>query len=521
MAVNINNVSCKLIGISCLEDDIRTRVQRAWDNRFQKHNTFWVDIDKKDQTVNIARKIALTMAQHGIEMQLGQTVVLAVFMDLTKNPDPNLLDEIAELPDKLNRALGCNVPVTLTFADLGEMAFAENQGQLRSYVATVVDGHKRFPDTRKQLVLVAKPPLALEENDKSWKAVMVLLDVLRRTTDPAGMLPVAGGDDPNNDVGFLRYGEYDEVETTKLNTELASIEVALGNGGETELHEILLNKLSLIDEEIRSGWEVDGNLQPIHPGMIVEGRLARSRARKGRNAQFEEARNATWTAIEATGRHMREDIRAAYAPLIQKAEILLDTYIQQAGVGVELEENTVKMQTALSVPVSRPASPEDPVLAYSENGYANEIGCYLQATRENASYEVKRKFVDAILAAYNNRPKDMYINKKRILKERKDEINRQLSKLMKLQELIDKSAQGRLLPETSFNPGLGGGNQCRFMLCRKYDAEADAACLVTATNVFFIDSVHGGLKYLDNAPVKSIQLLMFNCDPVRLDDLIK
>ena len=48
--------------------------------------------------------------------------------------------------------------------------------------------------------------------------------------------------------------------------------------------------------------------------------------------------------------------------------------------------------------------------------------------------------------------------------------------------------------------------------------ELDAACPAVT---YFIDEKFGGLKVLDEAPINALQLLLFDCDDQRLEDLIK
>ena len=47
-----------------------------------------------------------------------------------------------------------------------------------------------------------------------------------------------------------------------------------------------------------------------------------------------------------------------------------------------------------------------------------------------------------------------------------------------------------------------------------------AACTGALVTVYYIDAKFGGLKLLDNAPIKAVQLLQFQFSDERLENLI-
>jgi hypothetical protein len=75
---------------------------------------------------------------------------------------------------------------------------------------------------------------------------------------------------------------------------------------------------------------------------------------------------------------------------------------------------------------------------------------------------------------------------------------------------------------TCFYPVLGGGKQSNWAIARTLEDadELDAHCTGSKTSVYFIDEETGGLKTVDNAPIKALQILLFDCDDDRLRDLI-
>ena len=81
----------------------------------------------------------------------------------------------------------------------------------------------------------------------------------------------------------------------------------------------------------------------------------------------------------------------------------------------------------------------------------------------------------------------------------------------------------RLLPESSFNPVIPGGSQLRAAVCRRAgdEEELDAACQLGHSYSYYIDETYGALREKDGAPIKAVQLCLFDCEEERLRDLIR
>lgn len=492
---------------------------QQWNNRFHEHETFWVDVQPDQTASGIAKMVTQMITAQGIMTLAGQTVVMAVFLDLTQSPKEKLISEILKVPTLLNNVLGCTVPLTMEFGYLDEMAFADKV-MLRGNAKQIVHINAEYPQKRIQLCLLAKSPLVQEEDDNSWKAAIVLLDVLRRMSAPASFVPVGGGGNPNDDIGFIRFGDYNAKKVERLNTEKEKLAVALGNGGQNELKVAVDSALSAIESDIEENYLINSSCQPIHPHMIVDGFLAKKSAARGRNSQFNMARNATWSALEQTGKNLCSLITEAYQSRIANTDAELAKFIEKAGVGIELEEDSALMSGILQPEKVRIPEPMAPGLAYSETGYTTEIEKYLKDMRHYAAGKVKQAYAQALYDSYRAIDVAQFAEKRAQLNKHLANVNIHLTGLLSRNKFFDMVATEAQLPQATFFPVLGGGSSASFVLCRKQQDHADLN-QVCPHKTFYIDEKFGGLKTLDESPMMALQLLLFDCDDQRLEDLIK
>lgn len=519
MPNNISVVQCKLIGISCLEGKERQRVMQEWDERFQEHEAFWVDAKAGQNTMSLAQTIAGMIRSQGITALSGQSIVMAVFLDLTREPDEALLGEILKVPKVLSKALGCMVPLTLEFGFLAELAFGDAEA-LKANVRKVVDMNCQNTSQRKQLCLVGISPLWQKDEDISWKSVMICLDLLRRDSSPAAMIPVDGVNACNN-VGFLRYGEYDEEKLQHLAAEMERIERARSANGAMEFRNALNMALGRIESDVEKLYPVDGGCQPIHPKMYPEGFIERVAAQHGNNP-FATARNHTLHALSITSRQLKDTIFAAYRDQIQDAPAYLIQYMKKANIGIELESDRKQMEDILSPEPIGMAEPMMPSLAYMETGYTIEIDNYLKGVRRYAGAKARHDFAKALLEAYRQVPDSQYSQRRSVLQQDYTNVQNKIGRLMTKQQLLDIVASGGVLPGSAFRPTRAAGRNAYWALCRdvQIGAQMDAALASTMAIGYFIDATYGGLKMLDNAPMKAVQLLQFECNDDCLQDLI-
>ena len=513
MANDIRTVHCKLISLCSLQGEVRQQVRQEWEERFHEHETFWLDVEESQSGVDMARAVTHLIRNQGIMSMAGKKVIIAAFFDLAHAPNEDLAKEIAQVPALLKGALGCTVALTMEFGNLGEMAFADKD-QLRSHVKRIVEVNRENPNDKKQLCLVASSPLVLPEDDSSWKAVMVSLDVLRRLSAPAQA--VEGGN-PDGDVGFIRYGEYDARKLEELTDRKAKLQTALGKDGETQLRSLIQNELSAMLMEIEENYVVTGSVQPIHPDMVVNGSINRWRAAHGSLPSFEAAKSSTWSAMDLTGQNLLSMIDAGCRERIGNADSHLARLLEQAGVGIQLEADAERMQAILRPEKMTVAPPLAPSLAYKPEGW------YLLGVRRHAAAKAKQDVAQSLLDAYRKIPASVYTDKQSKLTKQLKQVETRLGNIMSRGELINLLPTGAPLPETCFFPILGGGFTASWAICREpADAvDLDAVCGGGNTTVYYIDKNVGGLKLVDNAPIKAVQIVLSNCDDAHLNDMIR
>ena len=515
----INTAHCKLVGLCCLTGEERKRVYREWNERFHEHESFWLDVKAGQSAIDITRNVAQLIREQGIVHMAGTMVVIAAFLDLTAAPDAAMLKEICDVADRLHGALGCNVEVTAQFGHLGELAFADKQA-LRDYAAQAVAVNHGNPNALRPLYLVGSSPLVLPEDDNCWKAVMVFLDVLRRETAPATMIR---GGNPDGDIGFLRYGEYDQKKLGWLTSEHTRLTKGLSDEGEGALDTLLKEVYSGFVTEIREKYQPDGNAQPLHPDMIVTGAIRRWQAEHGHLASFEAAKNSTWAALALPGKRLQEIILESYGEMIGNADIYLAKYLEKAGVGVALEKNAPRMELRLTPQKIHTPAPQPPVLNYRSSGrWTQEINDYLNSVVEYAAAKVKFTYGEALLAAYKKVPAESYAAREKDMRLQLSRVETRLKGVMDRQQFISLATTTTPLPLACFFPVLGGGSQSNWVLTREQDdfQMLTGMCSGTQNVVYYIDERTGGLKLVDNAPVKKLQAMIFNCDQNRLQDLI-
>lgn len=519
MPSNISIAQCKMIAISCLQGRERERVMQEWNERFQEREAFWLDAQAGQKAGEMVKAIADMVRAQGITALNGQTLVMAVFLDLTREPDEALLGEIVKVPQRLTSALGCMVPLTLEFGYLAVKAFGDADS-LKANVQKTVDINCQNPNQRKQLCLVAVSPLWQQDEDVSWKAVMVCLDLLRRNTAPATMVPVEGAT-PCNNVGFLRYGEFDQDRRRRLLAEKERLDHALSSNGAIEFKGVVSMALGKIESDVVARYAVDGNSHPIHPGMYPEGFFDKRKAARGQEP-FASARNSTWHALDMTGKQLKETILESYREQIGNAAVYLGQYIKEAGIGIDLESDQKQMLALLEPEPIGMAEPMTPNLAYMETGYASVIDDYLKSVRRYAGAKARYEFAKALKEAYLQIPVESYNQRKADLQQKRKNVNEKLNMLMTQQQLINMVAMGSELPGSAFSITRAVGTSAYWAVCRDLQiGEAmDKALMGTMATGFFIDATYGGLKLLDNAPLKAVQLLQFNCNDACLEDLI-
>lgn len=517
---NVDQVYCKLIGLSCLKGELSQKVSQEWESRFYTNEAFWHEIPQGQTAGDAVQQIARQISEQGIYSMNNMPVIAALFLDLTENLPAQQLEVALETPRLLSSASGCKLMILPVFGYLGTVALVMDKNVLRQRVSHILE-QLSATSVAAQLCMIADPLLNQMGSRHNWKAALIWLDALRRNSDPLSIWPSVQNLEGAG-VGFIRYGEYDERKMEDLHNQSARLKKALEDTDDGPLYSRLEREHEEILRQIEAVYPVNGNDQPIHPDMNVSGCFNIKKTRRGMNPSFNAAQARTQGALQLTAERLRESIEARYLQKYADADQWLDLLFRESEIGVQLEEDGPKIRRILLQKVTAQVQPNLPPLSYCETGYAASVGSYLEMMRAWAAEHVWSELMSRLLSAYQARTNVYYEKKRTALAEEKKIVDARLGSLLNKQALIDRAARGADLPEADFYPTIGGGAMTRLLFCRNQpDAQqCDKACMGSATAVYCVDEKCGGLKTVDSAPVKALQILMM--DPqTHLDNLIK
>jgi len=261
---NITSIEHKLFGLCCLQGAERDRIRSLWDSRFSPKTAFWADAEDCDCN-SIMLKFRDLLTAQGITSMAGEKCVVALFLDFSVAMDPARMRDLYQLPRNLQVFLGCSVVTTLQFGHLGTLDRVHNKVPIENALQGVnLNGELTIGFPR--LYLVSTPFLGAEVSPH-WKSVLLLLDILRRDPHPNDALPQTPDGNASNDVGFLRYSEFQAGSETELRRRLDELKKQLGGVGEDLLSGAVSTELSRLEEKAKHIFQVDGTFQPQHPDI--------------------------------------------------------------------------------------------------------------------------------------------------------------------------------------------------------------------------------------------------------------
>lgn len=519
---DISTLHCKLIGINCLPPGESAAVRKLWGDRFHERSAFWVDFSPGASAETIFDHICQTIMEQGIATMRNETCIVALYLDCTSELDPGLLQAVTDLPTQLEGRLGCHVSLVYQFCWLGKMIPGERKA-LRERIMTLSQINVQHYTTRRQICLVAQPPLA-PSSAAYWKATIVCLDLLRRRTNPDDVLSPVGTGGANDDVGFLRYGEFDDEKLRKLTGKQAQLERSLSNQGEREFREAVSATFRQLETQITDTIRPDGRAQPLHPDLFVTGYFKRKKAQKGNHDEFNEAQRLTREAILATGNEIVSQCIALSKAMAEDAPGLLRQLLNGSAVGIALEENRQEMRRMLDMGLQRVDIPTAPTLRYNEDGYTPEITQYFQEVLRHGIYEAKAHLEKTLLSAYEAIPADSFDTRKAQYQQVLDGVKHELRYTVQESDFCLSARDAGSLLKAGFAPQAAttGGITRRHLLCRV----KETAQRLSETygrpelTVSLIAGTAAGLKTMDSAPVKALHILSFDCTETCLLDLI-
>lgn len=521
---NISKVQSKVFGICCLEETEKEKVKSLWDSRFSERTAFWIEATLQNTCEDLRQAIANKIIEQHIQTMAGEQCILTVFMDLCKPVAPEFMNTLWGVCGALRASLNCNIAAVLQFGYVGIQGVGSKEVQ-RANTRLVVDKNSSMPAViQHRLCLVGNDSLRADSG-MNWKAAIVYLDTLRRVSAPANLLPLTADGIANNDVGFLRYGEYDKVKYDRLVAEQKRLDTLKGKNGGEKLKEQLDKKRNEILSQVDSRFVIRGSLHPQHPDMEVGDStfdVKRKKAVKGTNKEYAEAQRETRSAVILTGNRMKKEIISLFEPEIDAASRILEEILDQAQVGVELKSDKSTMQAYFIGNGRRVSEPQPPKLEYRREGCADEINSYLADVKAHAIDAGMSKFNAALNAAYERILEKGFESELQDIQDSSEVITEKVNRMGTAEKFFNKIAFLANPPMSDFNPAAAPGTGMKYLLFRGTDMGNIAANVAnnTAMPIYEIQVNGGGIQKLDNAPLKAVQIVFLDCSDATLLQLM-
>lgn len=529
---DISVVHHKLIGLNFLNEEAGSQVRALWVKRFDERSTFWVDAPASATTDSVYDDICNQLTQQGIHSMNRESCIFSMFLDLTNPLTRQQLDILAELPNRMHVELGCTITFIFEFTYLGQLR-KEQRSDLRERLAqlSAENTSPRCVNIQRQICVVAKPRLA-GTSLRHWQAAIVTMDILRRRKNVSSSTSVAGSGGANNDVCFLRYGEYDDQLRAKLIHRQGELEKLLGDGGETEFRIAVGKCFQSLEDKIEKEVSFSASSQPLHHDMYINGfglfsgvNGKRSRARQGKYPPFNAAQEASLEAVQATGDEITTMALAIGRKLAEQAPALLQDMLERSGVGIRLEGDRARMEHALNVSLEEPTDLFCLSLRYNEDGYTQEIQSYFDLTLRRAVYEAKKTLRGALQAAYGAITADGLRSREDALRNELNQVKHELSLIPTEKDFCSSVGTTGELMNYSFNPKSAMLHTIpqRYLLC----LQEQTAQRLSGTyevpgglTVLLVNGAAAGLKSMDTPPIVGLHILSFDCSDMLLHTLI-
>ena len=518
--VDLSTVNGHLIGISFLKEEENSCVKTLWNNRFPKSEACFAQADLNESPSDLLQKTISAITAGGGGNLAGRSCIVTLFLDIREGITAEQVKTLSQISKMLQTALFCTVSTEVQFAYIGTNPVPEDDlERTKETVAALSAACNEKAVIVRRMGLVAKTMMDGEGNVKNWEAVIIFLDMMRRSN--VGLVIPTAGMGGNDDVLFLRYGEYDSPRRNALSSTAAQLKKSLSNEGETALRNLIAKTLEDISRNVSAAVPVQAEKQQIHPGMTVDGFFARRSAIKGNNRDFNAAQAATKLALIETGKEMEKKIHEMYESAIApNATSYLFHLIEAASVGLGLLSDSEKMTGILAPEKASGLPPAPPALAYKEDGYLSEIRNYLESVQAFTKQKAVANFMDRLLKAYQNISQDyydrQYADRKKRLQDTENALDGMPDETVFLR---DAEGAGTNL-SSSFYPVRPGGQSKRMVLEYDFNTGTDHERQLNAdVTVMYLPKLQ--LISPDPIATKGLHVLSFNCTSERLEDLIK
>lgn len=518
--LDISNIKSKLIGISFLSGEEAQIVNKLWRDSFPRTDAFWVEASASETGGEIAKKVFKEIGDAGLPGLSGLSCAVVLFLDFSGEDPGACIPTIKDLSFNLQKALFCTIELELQYVYIGSNpTFRSGADRLKEAIVTLTRSSADAPEISKRACLIARSLVDQSGSADHWSAAVFYLDLLRRCS-VNDALPTFGPNG-NDDVCFIRYGEYDGPRYEALQSKLRELDRLRGTAGFAELRNELDKRLGELRRQVEERFQISPKDQPIHPDMKVEGFFAVKKAKHGTNAQFAAAQKFTRNALLKTGDAMAEDIKALYAAALgPDPKQYLDALLDSVGIGVELLTNRLKLGELFDTGGISIVHAQLPGFAYNENGYDQEIQSYLTQVRDCAAAEGRKAFLEKLREAYASVTEDEITQKKIRINQLLTETNAELALVPSEETFIKELRDSGAALSAYFKPTKPGGMTKRLLIdsdvnaAQRHDAMVNKDVTVMLLPGFQTSTVSA-------VKPKAFQLLSFDCDMDRIEDLIK
>lgn len=504
----IDTVHMSLLGLCFLKDDQRDILKKEWDDRIDADTALWVELDPSSSYEQVKNTVLEAIQKkHGVIAK--NQCVMAAFLDFQQQIPPELPKILKKLQETMDLVLNRTTNAILQFGYIGIRGLSNGRAARENAALFAQENAQRPAAIQHRICLVASEYTRVGD-ENNWRAATVLLDLLRRQHSIVGFLPTSPNGLANDDVGYLRYAEYNKVSHATLLKERERIRKLQGPYGDKALFDLYSEKRSALRAKIRERFTVTANIHPVHPGMTVTGYFKIRKAQSGKLDTYNTAASLTRDALNRTAEQMEQDIRAFFSQQILSArEELLDMF-RSAEVGLELKSSKAQMYAILNVtaPSIRPRLPE---LNYKPEGPSEEIYSYLTHMRTYITDCCIAEYEEQIRAAYDALVQAGFVEEEQRLSKELSQTDTRLAELHTPKAILSMVQSDDFLPETGLTPKNVDGRQRGYVTYRgdeetRNEIAADAGSVTAYEMKPFADDPESKKRW----PVKAVQMVV--CD---------
>ena len=514
----IDTVHMSLVGLCFLKGDQRDILKREWDDRIDADTALWVELDPSDSYEQVKETVLKALqAKEGVIAR--KHCVMAAFLDFQQPISPELPKILNKLQETLDLVLNRTTNAILQFGYVGIRGLSNGRAARENAAIFAQENSLRPAAIQHRICLVASEFTRVGD-ENNWRSATVLLDLLRRQHSIVGFLPTSPNGLANDDVGYLRYAEYNKVKYANLQKERERIQKLQGAFGDKVLFDLYSDQRAGLRRMIQERFAITRNIHPVHSGMTVTGFFKIKKAQSGRLDTYNTAAGLTRDALNRTGEQMEQDIRAFFSQQIKSArEELLDMF-RKAEVGLALKENKAQMYAILNVtaPSLRPRLPE---LNYKPEGPSDEIHSYLTHMRNYVTDCCIAEYEEQIRAAYDALLQAGFEEEEQQLSKELSQVDTRLAEQQTPKVILSMVQNDEFLPETGLAPKNVDGRQRGYVTYRgdeetRNEIAAHAGSVTAYEMKPFADDPESK-KYW---PVKAVQMVVCDSDEQVLKGLI-